>query len=102
MITSLRKQSLLQLALTAMVVSAQSAEAPPKPGKSVSLFDGKSLTGWEGDAKIWRVEDECLTGGSLTETVKQNEFLATPRDYTNFIVRFKIKLTGTNGFINSG
>src|SRR5262245_53854486 len=102
MITSLRKHSLLQLALTAMVVGVQSAEAPPRPGKSVSLFDGKTLAGWEGDSKIWRVEDGCLTGGSLTETVKQNEFLATTRDYTNFIVHLKIKLTGTNGFINSG
>ena len=78
------------------------AEAPPKPGKSAPLFDGKSLAGWEGDSKIWRVEDGCLTGGSLTETVKQNEFLATTRDYTNFIVRFKIRLAGTSGFINSG
>ena len=78
------------------------ADAPPKPAKTASLFDGKTLAGWEGDAKIWRVEDGCLTGGSLAETVKQNEFLATTRDYTNFIVRFKIKLTGTNGFINSG
>ena len=66
------------------------------------MFDGTSLMGWEGSAKIWRIEDGCLTGGSHVEEVKQNEFLATTRDYTNFIVRFQIKLTGTNGFINSG
>jgi putative membrane-bound dehydrogenase-like protein len=66
------------------------------------MFDGATLSGWEGDAKIWRVEDAALTGGSLNETVRQNEFLATTRDYTNFIVRLQIKLTGSNGFINSG
>ena len=66
------------------------------------LFDGKSLAGWEGDPKIWRVEDGLITGGSLTETVKRNEFLATTKEYGNFIVRFKIKLTGSEGFINSG
>ena len=83
-------------------VAICSAEAPPALKNSKSMFDGKTLAGWEGDPRIWRVEDGCLTGGSYVETVKQNEFLATTRDYTNFIVRLKIKLTGTNGFINSG
>jgi len=82
--------------------ASRAAEPPPAPKNPKSLFDGRTFAGWEGDQKIWRVEDGCLTGGSLTETVKQNEFLATTRDYTNFIVRFQIKLTGTNGFINSG
>jgi putative membrane-bound dehydrogenase-like protein len=78
------------------------AEAPPSPGKIKPLFDGKTLSGWEGDTNLWRVEAGALTGGSLTETVKRNDFLASTRDYTNFIVRFKIKLTGKEGFINSG
>lgn len=79
------------------------AEAPPVPGAGVRpLFDGKSLDGWEGNEKLWRVEDGVLTGGSLRETIKENDFLASTKDYANFIVRFKIKLTGTDGFINSG
>jgi putative membrane-bound dehydrogenase-like protein len=87
---------------TGSTIHLRAAEAPPVLKNPRLLFDGKSFAGWEGDPKIWRVEDGCLTGGSLTETVKQNGFLATTRDYTNFIIRFKIKLTGTNGFINSG
>ena len=95
------------VALVALAVCSMSslpaAENPPAPGAGVkSLFDGATLSGWEGNPKLWRVEDGALTGGSYVETVKQNEFLATTRDYTNFIVRLKIKLTGTNGFINSG
>ena len=66
------------------------------------LFDGKTLDQWEGDPKLWRVQDGCLTGGSLTEGVTHNDFLATKKDYSHFIVRLKIKLTGTEGFINSG
>ncbi len=81
---------------------APAAEPAPATSNAKPLFDGKTLSGWEGDAKIWSVQDGALTGGSLTETVKRNEFLATTRDFTNFIVRLKIKLTGTNGFINSG
>ncbi|HEX2746460.1 MAG TPA: PVC-type heme-binding CxxCH protein, partial [Verrucomicrobiales bacterium] len=58
--------------------------------------------GWEGNTKLWRVQDGCLTGGSLTENVKENDFLATQKDYGNYVLRLKIKLTGAGGFINSG
>lgn len=85
-----------------LVLAGQRTEPPPPPGKPVSLFDGKTLAGWEGNPRVWRVEDGALTGGSLTETVKVNEFLATTRDYTDFVVRFQIKLVGTEGFVNSG
>ncbi|MES2708862.1 MAG: PVC-type heme-binding CxxCH protein [Verrucomicrobiota bacterium] len=79
------------------------AEPPPAPGKDVKpLFDGSTLNGWEGDAKMWRVENGLITGGSLTEEVKHNDFLATKAEYGNFIVRLQIKLTGSGGFINSG
>ena len=68
-----------------------------------SLFDGESLAGWQGDTeKTWRVEDGMILGGSLEVTVPNNEFLVTDRTYENFILTLKIKLTGTEGFINSG
>jgi putative membrane-bound dehydrogenase-like protein len=97
-------KSLLALAgICCATLTSFAAEAPPTPGAGVkSMFDGKTLAGWEGNLKLWRVEDGCLTGGSLTETVRANDFLATTRDYTNFIVRFQIRLLGSNGFINSG
>lgn len=72
---------------------------------STPVFDGKSFTGWDGDTtNIWRIADGCLVGGSLTAKIKQNEFLATTRSYTNFIIKAKFKLLGDNkaGFINSG
>ena len=100
--TPLRIGIVLIPCLALPALDAVAAEPLPPQGKAVPLFDGRTLAGWEGNPKLWRVQDGALTGGSLTETVKQNEFLATTRDYTNFIVRLKIKLTGTNGFINSG
>jgi hypothetical protein len=70
---------------------------------SVSLFDGKSLSGWQGDTlSTWRVEEGMIVGGSLEETVPNNEFLVTGRSYENFILTLKIKLTGVEGFVNSG
>ncbi|MFM7209462.1 MAG: hypothetical protein ACKOY8_06545 [Verrucomicrobiota bacterium] len=29
------------------------------------LFDGKSLAGWEGDPKVWRIEEGVIVGGSM-------------------------------------
>jgi hypothetical protein len=80
------------------------ADPPPAPDKEKAkpLFDGKSIDGWEGNAKIWRVQDGTISGGSLTEQVARNEFLATQKSYANFDLRLKIKISGTEGFINSG
>ncbi len=61
----------------------------------VSLFDGKTFNGWEGDiAKTWRIKDGALVGGNLNEKVPRNEFLCTTRRYTNFVLRVKFKLLG--------
>jgi hypothetical protein len=78
-----------------LVLSASAAD--PKP-----LFDGRSLDGWEGDAKVWSVKDGEIVGGSLEKTVPQNEFLASTRSYTNFVLRLKFRLEGSEGFVNSG
>lgn len=83
-----------------MTSGAQSLPAPVVTG--TVIFDGTTLAGWEGNERTWRVQDGVITGGSLTERVARNEFLASTRDYTNFLLRFEIKLTGTEGFINSG
>lgn len=82
----------------ALFVSSGGFAAQP-----TSLFDGRTLNGWEGDAKWWRVEDGMIAGGSLTERVPRNVFLATTRSsFQNFELRLQIKITGTEGFINSG
>lgn len=71
-------------------------------GPMESLFDGHSLNGWEGDTTWWRVQNGAITGGSLEVTVPHNSFLCTTRTYKDFVLRFKIRLTGEDGFINSG
>lgn len=71
--------------------------------KTVRLFDGKSFKGWEGDTlTTWRVENGALVGGSLVTKVPHNDFLCTQRSFSNFILKLKFKLSGTEGFINSG
>lgn len=73
------------------------------PPKAVRLFNGKNFNGWEGDTlKTWRIQDGAIVGGSLVTTVPHNDFLCTKRSYANFVLKLKFKLSGTEGFINSG
>ena len=72
-------------------------------GERVSIFDGRTFAGWQGDTKqTWRIADGAIVGGSLTANVPRNEFLSTKRPYTNFVLRLKFKLAGKSGFINAG
>ncbi len=88
-------KSFIALLFTASLISSFAAPVP--------LSDGKTFAGWVGDTnKTWRIEDGAFVGGSLAKMVPRNEFLRTERQFTNFILRLKFKLTGTNGFVNGG
>lgn len=61
---------------------AQEPGAPVQQEKAVtydefiSLFDGETLKGWEGDPALWRVEDGAITGETTEGTsLKHNSFL---------------------------
>ena len=75
-------------------------DAAPEPGFE-KLFNGKDLTGWEGDTKLWIVENGLLIGRS--PGIPKNNFLATTTTYDNFIMKFKFKIAvNTKGDANSG
>jgi hypothetical protein len=89
-------KSLVAFALAASLVSASAAGWMP-------LSDGKTFKGWVGDMdKTWRIEDGAFVGGKLGTKVPRNEFLRTDQQFTNFILKVKFKLIGTNGFVNGG
>jgi len=67
------------------------------------LFDGETFNGWEGDTvNTWRIIDNTIVGGSLTDTVPHNDFLVTTQEFGDFILKLKFKLEGNEGFINAG
>ncbi|TDE15426.1 3-keto-disaccharide hydrolase [Dyadobacter psychrotolerans] len=71
--------------------------------KPVSLFNGKNFDGWQGDTlTIWRIEDGAIVSGSLSENLAHNCFLSTKKSYSDFVLKLKFKLTGTEGFVNAG
>lgn len=73
--------------------------------ESVSLFDGKTLEGWEaraGEEKWWKVQDGAITGGSMEEKVPINTFLTSKKSYENFELTYRLRLVKGDGFQNSG
>jgi hypothetical protein len=65
------------------------------------IFDGKSLNGWEGDPKYWRVADGIMTGEITPETViKSNTFIiwrgGSPKDF-ELKVEYRITSAGNSG-----
>jgi hypothetical protein len=68
----------------------------------VSLFDGESFDGWEGDTeRTWRIEDGTITAGSLEEAAPRNEFLSTTEEYEDFELRLKFRINGDHN-VNAG
>jgi len=59
------------------------------------IFDGKTLSGWEGNLDVFRIEDGAVVGGSLTQRVVHNDFLCTTETYGDFELRLEVKLLGT-------
>lgn len=62
------------------------------------LFDGKTLKGWEGNQKYWKVEDGMIVGDS--PGIQHNDFLATRETYSDFELRLEFRLRDGKG--NSG
>lgn len=89
----MKKQSLLLIAM--LLVLTASAQEP----KWQDLFNGKNLKGWtklNGNAEF-KVIDKTIVGVSKMNT--PNTFLATKKNYDNFILEFDFKVD--NG-LNSG
>lgn len=77
--------------------------APLSAAEPVSLFDGKTFAGWEGDTKkTWRIEEGAIVGGSLEEVVPRNEFLCTTKTYGDFELKVRFKLLGDAKGANAG
>jgi Domain of Unknown Function (DUF1080) len=91
------KSSRLAIFITFLLVS------PAMPqGRVIKLFDGKTMTGWEGNLKIFRIEDGAIVGGTLRESLPNNEFLCTTKEYGDFVLRLKFKLLGDPAKANAG
>jgi hypothetical protein len=65
------------------------------------IFDGRSMDGWDGDPKFWRLENGALVGETTKENQPvQNTFLIWRKGKpANFELKLDYKLTGFNSGI---
>ena len=64
----------------------------------VSLFDGITLKGWDGNPKFWRVEDGAIVGESTPENPSGNSYIVyRDLEAKDFTLKFEIKVEGDGG-----
>jgi len=64
----------------------------------VSLFDGVSLKGWDGNPKFWRVENGAIVGESTPSNPSGNSYIVyRDLEAKDFTLKFEIKVEGDGG-----
>jgi hypothetical protein len=66
--------------------------------ETVSLFNGKNLSGWDGDFQYWSVEDGMIVG-KFSE-IPQNQFIWHDREVEDFRLTLQVRIVSEQG--NSG
>ncbi len=77
--------------------------APPEPAGMVKLFNGKDLTGWEGNPMLWSVKDGVIRGETTAQNnTKGNTFLmyvgdqGKPVEFKDFELRLSYRIDHGN------
>lgn len=85
------------LSILCLAVSGASAQDKPQvelPKADadgwIALFNGKDLTGWEGDKTIWRVVDGYIQG--KVDKIGYNTFLVYGHPFSDFVLEAKFIL----------
>lgn len=62
----------------------------------VPLFNGSSLSGWDGDPLLWSVEGGSIVGSTDGRPLSANSFLVSEQEFGDFVLRFEVKLRNGN------
>lgn len=63
------------------------------------LFNGKNLDGWDGDPRMWKVQDGMIIGSTEGVEMTDNSFLVSKKSYSDFILKAQMKLRNVNSGI---
>jgi hypothetical protein len=80
---------------SALLLTASGLPALAEDNGFVTIFDGKTLDGWDGDPKFWSVEDGAITGQTTKENpTRGNTFIVwekgKPGDF-ELVLEYKIQ-----------
>ena len=89
----------LLVASSALAADHNMLSAAEKSEGYVLLFNGKDLSGWDGDPDIWSVKDGLIIGSTDNKGLKANTFLISKQNYGDFVLKAEIKLRNHNSGI---
>jgi len=98
-------RSLTFLAVASFAVNALAADgpqmAPAEPADMTRIFNGKDLTGWDGDPRLWSVRDGVIHGETTAEQRAPGNTILIWKDgkTKDFELRLSFRLSAAN---NSG
>lgn len=89
------------ISLSAAAFAAEPQQAPPEPKDMTSIFNGKDLSGWDGDPRLWSVRNGAIHGETTEENPAMgNTFIIWKDGRTgDFDLRLSFRCNATN---NSG
>lgn len=92
---------LLTCSLASLTADDTDQQAPAEPEGMKKIFNGQDLTGWDGDPKLWSVQDGMIRGETTPENkANGNTFLIWQEGRTgDFDLRLSFKVSSVN---NSG
>lgn len=88
--------------LGAAAVSAQTLnQLTPEEAKQgyILLFNGKDLTGWDGNKQLWSVKDGAIVGCSDDHPFTVNTFLIYKDEFADFELKADMRLRNHNSGI---
>src|SRR5262245_8003962 len=92
------KRDLIRFALIigAVAAMASSRAAAAQDDGFKSIFDGKTLTGWDGNPEHWSVEDGAITGqATKAQAMKHNTFIIWRQgELDDFELKAEFRLMG--------
>lgn len=89
------------LSLSTPILADDVRTPPPDAGDMKALFNGKDLTGWDGDPKLWGVKDGVIRGETTKENAAKGNTFLIWKDGTvkDFDLRLSFRMNAAN---NSG
>lgn len=98
--TRIQSWSWCSVAAAAIMVALTAVAAADEPG-FVPLFNGKDLSGWDGNPDFWSVREDAITGQTTTEKPTNGNTFCTwtlgPVD--DFELRLQYRIVGGNSGI---
>lgn len=97
----IRHLAVLAILWAPMIAAAEPIKAPPEEPGMKALFNGKDLTGWDGDPRLWSVKDGVIHGETTTENAAKGNTFLIAKDVVlrDFELRLSFRCNATN---NSG